>query len=247
MPNVVLTLAYDGTTYYGWQKTPAGPTIEEALQKVLFQVLQEPVILQAASRTDAGVHAAGQIVNFFTEKSPNLDRLLFSLNRLLPKDIVILTISAASPEFHPTLDCQSKEYRYHICHGPIQLPQHRNFSWHWPYAIDIHKMQVASQILIGSHDFSAFCNAKKFKNYNDYIREIYSVDIEEIEDKRIQIRVKGNHFLYKMVRNIVGLLVYVGTDRIDIEAVKELLIHKDRKKGAMTAPAHGLCLYQINY
>ena len=128
MYNIKLTLAYDGAAYFGWQKTSVGPSIEEELQLVLEKVFQHSIILQAASRTDAGVHALGQVVNFFTEKPGlNFGVLKISLNRLLPKDIKIIDIKEMPLSFHPTVDCLYKEYRYFICFGAAQLPHHRLF------------------------------------------------------------------------------------------------------------------------
>src|SRR3569832_1557498 len=156
MKNIKLVLAYDGTAYLGWQKTEMGPSIEEELLKVLEQILQHPVKLQAASRTDAGVHAEGQVVNFFTEK--NTDRLLRGCNGLLPEDIRVLKVEEMPDRFHPTLGATGKEYHYSVCLGPTQLPFQRKFSWHFVKPVDVQKMREAAQFLIGRHDFSALTN-----------------------------------------------------------------------------------------
>ena len=159
MSNIRLTLSYLGTLYLGWQKTRMGPSIEEALEKALSQILQESISLQAASRTDAGVHAEGQVVNFFTKQEKlDLKRLQKSLNGLLPKEISVIDISFAPDPFHPTLDVLGKEYHYHLCCSTVQLPFYRHVSWHFPYLLDLQKMQDAAQLLVGKHDFSAFCN-----------------------------------------------------------------------------------------
>lgn len=150
-----------------------GPSIEETLQTVIEQILQHPAPLQAASRTDAGVHARHQVVNFLTDKLPkDLAEFNASLNSLLPKDIVVLSAEEAPLHFHPTLDCIGKEYRYYICYGDIQMPEHRFFSWHVHYAIDLVKLQKALPLFIGRHDFSSFCNVKKNAHYTDRIREV---------------------------------------------------------------------------
>lgn len=248
MQNIKLIVAYDGNRYLGWQKTFTGPSIEQELQKVLEQILQEKIILQAASRTDAGVHAQGQVVNFYTTKdSLNLDLLKHSLNSLLPKDIVILETHLAHETFHPTLDSIGKEYHYSVCIGPMQLPQHRFYSWHYPYALNLDHMREAASMLVGKHDFAAFCNFKKNSTYENYVREITSIAIVRISDDRLQIKVCGNSFLYKMVRNIVGTLLYVGCGKISLEDVPRILNSRDRTLAGVTAPSHGLTLFKVFY
>jgi tRNA pseudouridine38-40 synthase len=241
--NIKITLAYEGSAYLGWQKTETGPSIEEELEKILTQILQHPIQLQAASRTDAGVHAEAQVINFFSNSSTPLERLKKSCNSLLPEDIRVLKINEASSSFHPTLDAKGKEYHYHVCLGPTQLPFDRRFSWHFVKPVDLRLMQQAATLLIGTHDFSALTNEKKENN----IREIYHIDIEEIAPQRIRICVSGNHFLYKMVRNIVGTLLYVGCGMLPIETIFSLLKKGDRREAGMTAPAHGLILKRVIY
>jgi tRNA pseudouridine38-40 synthase len=247
MQNIKLIVAYDGTAYRGWQKTPMGPSIEATLQQTLEQILQQPTPLQAASRTDGGVHAQGQVVNFFTTKHIDLDRLQISLNSLLPCDIVVLAIEKMDPHFHPTLDCKGKEYRYFICHRRTQLPHRRLYAWHYHYLLDFEAMRKAAEIFVGQHDFSAFCNFKKNAHYMHTIRELSQIELMKREEDELCIRLVGNHFLYKMVRNIVGAIVYVGRGKLKIEDVLPILNSGDRKKAGMTAPAHGLFLHQVFY
>lgn len=246
--NLKLTIAYYGGDFLGWQKTPTGPSIEAALEEVLEQILQEKISLQAASRTDAGVHATGQVVNFFTEKGYlDLDKLLISLNQLLPKTIAVLSVSKALETFHPTLDCIGKEYHYDICIGKVQMPQQRLYSWHVPYTLDLQAMREAASHFVGEHDFSAFCNFKKNSQYTSYIRCISTIEIEEFEPQKLRYKVVGNHFLYKMVRNIVGTLVYVGRGKISVKEIPDILSGKDRTLAGVTAPAHGLTLARVQY
>lgn len=247
MNNVKLKVAYDGTHYLGWQKTEMGPSIEAELERVISQILQQKIILQAASRTDAGVHARGQIVNFFTDKQICLDTFKISVNSLLSKDIAILEAEYATLSFHPTLDCIGKEYRYSLCYGAVQLPHRRFFSWHRPCPIDVAAMRHAASFFIGKHDFSALCNDKKNSNYKDYIRNVACIDIVEKSDYRLEIQVKGNNFLYKMVRNIVGTLVYVGCGKINLNKIQDILAGGKRTQAGVTAPALGLCLHQVDY
>lgn len=248
MHNIKLVISYDGKAYLGWQKSRLGPSIEIALQTVVEQILQHPITLQAASRTDAGVHAQGQVVNLFTSKHDlDLHKFRLSLNSLLPEDIAVLSAESMPSSFHPTLDCIGKEYRYFICLGPVQLPKNRFYSWHVPYSLDFGKIRQAMPMLIGKHDFSAFCNIKKNARYNDYVRDIQYLELEQPEDDRLFFRICGNHFLYKMVRNIVGTLVDIGRGKLDLERLPEILSSKNRPEAGVTAPAHGLFLYKVFY
>ncbi len=243
MRNIKLVVAYDGTDYLGWQKTKEGPSIEADVQQALEQILQHPISLQAASRTDAGVHAEGQIVNFFTPHTIDSSRLQKSLNGLLDEHISILHIEEMPSEFHPTLDCLGKEYHYHLCLGPYQLPQYRHYSWHYTYPLDIPQMEQAASLLTGVHDFSAFTSEPQ----EDNEREVFSIEIDHLSPHRLQIRVSGNRFLYKMVRSIVGTLVYVGCGKIAPEQIPAIIASKDRRLAGVTAPAHGLMLKKVFY
>jgi tRNA pseudouridine38-40 synthase len=242
MKNLKLVVAYQGTHYLGWQKTRMGPSIEETLEKALEQIVQHSVQLQAASRTDAGVHAEGQVVNFFTPSEVPLARLQKSLNGLLPGDISVLEMREMEQGFHPTLHTTGKEYHYWVCLGESQLPFHRHFSWHFTYSIDLKKIEKACPVLIGKHDFSAFTNERE----EDNVREVTSLAIAS-HGNRVQIRVAGNNFLYKMVRNIVGTLMYIGCDKIALEDLPHILASCDRTRAGMTAPAHGLSLKKVLY
>lgn len=246
--NFKLILAYDGTNYKGWQKTESGPSIEQALQDALEQILREKIVLQAASRTDAGVHSQGQVVNFFTAKeNVNLGKLQIGLNALLPKDIAVLSVEKVLGDFHPTLNCQAKEYHYHLCYGPAQLPQRRFYSWHYPHILDQTLMRQGAQLLTGRHNFETFCNFKKSCHYESFVREVFCIEILDVPENQLCFKIRGNHFLYKMVRNIVGTLVYLGNGKIALEDLSHILGSRDRTRAGVTAPAHGLCLFKIDY
>ncbi|HSX04404.1 MAG TPA: tRNA pseudouridine(38-40) synthase TruA [Rhabdochlamydiaceae bacterium] len=245
MKNIKATVAYAGTHYLGFQKTKEGPSIEESLEKALAQILRKEVRIQAASRTDRGVHAQGQVIHFFTEVE-NLSALKKSVQAVLPKDIALLSLEFASADFHPTLDCHSKEYHYFICNSPFQLPFYRDLSWHYPYSLDLELIRKAAKMLHGAHDFSAFSN-QKLEDPESGVREIYSLTAEALPQSRMQISVIGNRFLYKMVRTIVGTLVYIGQGKIPLESLPLILQSRDRTQAGVTAPAKGLFLHKVNY
>lgn len=248
MHNIKLIVAYDGKDYLGWQKTNMGPSIEATLQSVIEQILQHQAFLQAASRTDAGVHAQEQVVNFITTKAHlDLDKFQSSLNSLLPKDIVVLKAELMPASFHPTLDCIGKEYRYYICYDKTQLPHYRFYSWHVPYYLNLELIQEALPKLIGTHNFATFCNIKKNAHYTNYIREVHQLELIELDEKRLCFRICGNHFLYKMVRNLVGTLVDLGRGKIIPETLTTILQSEYRPQAGVTAPAYGLFLHAVFY
>jgi tRNA pseudouridine38-40 synthase len=228
-------IAYDGTRYFGWQKTATGPSIQEELEKAILRITGEVAVPEAASRTDRGVHAEGQVIQFALQKMVEPQKLLKGLNAVLPADIRVLELSPK--EFHPTLDAIGKEYRYQICQVPVQDPTQRLYSWHIRHQLDFGKMERAIKDLIGTHDFSAFANEEE-KNPICTIKSI-------VFDGSFWIR--GDRFLYKMVRNLVGTLIYIGSGKLPEDSIPGILESKDRKKGGVTAPAHGLYLHQVFY
>lgn len=243
-----LTLAYDGTAYLGWQKTAEGPSIEAALERALTTLLSIPVALHVASRTDRGVHAQEQVVHFDLEKLPyDLRRLQLAINGLLPRDITLISIEEVSIHFHATLSVHSKTYLYTLCYHPIQLPHQRYYTWHFPYPLDLQRMREGAALFLGTHNFQSFCNQKKNEPYRDHVRHIDHIRFDELENKRVAIRICGKNFLYKMVRNIVGTIAYIGCGKISLEELPAILAAKDRTLAGVTAPAHGLILERLEY
>ena len=251
MLNIKLTVAYDGTRFLGWQKTnldPMPPSVEYVMQETLAQILQHPVHVQAASITDRGVHAEGQIVNFIIQKDVvDIHKLQISLNALLPEDIRVLQVSIAEPNFHATLSSKAKQYVYRLYTGPVMLPALRFTHWHVPQALDREKMLSGAHILLGEHDFAAFRNHRKGNDYNDTVRNIMSIDFHDVAPHVLEIRVTGNNFLYKMCRNIVGTLVYIGQGKISPGHLAQILSDGQRSDNGITAPAHGLSLCKVYY
>lgn len=253
MTNIILTIAYDGTRFVGWQKTNLDPikwpSIEYELERALERLLGHVPDLQAASRTDRGVHADAQVINFVTTKVlVDLQRFHYSLNCLLPPDIRVLAVDfAPHAEFHATLEAKAKEYHYNICFANTLHPLLRINYWHFPHQLSLEKMALASDILLGEHDFKAFRNMRKGVDYNDTVRTIYAIDIVKNENKTLTIKITGTNFLYKMARNITGTLAYVGCDKLTAGQISSLLTTGDRTAAGMTAPACGLTLHKVFY
>ncbi len=246
MLNLKLTVCYEGTSYLGWQETSMGPSIEGALKQAIQTLLQHEVELQAASRTDAGVHARAQIVNFLTEKSLCLEKFQYSLNGLLPKQIAVTRVEKMPLDFHPTLDSLAKEYEYQICTHPIQLPFERYTSWHFPYPLDLASMTFAARCLEGKHDFSTFCNELSLWDRTP-LCHLEKIEVNAIPGRGVKFLFVGDHFLYRMARNLAGTLAYVGCGKIQAEEIPAILESKDRTRAGMTAPALGLMLTRVVY
>lgn len=244
MRRIKLIVAYDGTEYSGWQIQPEAPTIEMYLDKAIRELTGENVHVTGASRTDAGVHAYGNVAVFDTESTIPGDRFTFALNRFLPDSIVIQDSWEVSVDFHPRHCDTRKTYEYRILNTAVPLPQKRNFTWHVAGSIDIEKMKEAAAYIVGEHDFKSFCCVRT--QAESTVRTIYSLEVLQ-EGSEIIIRIKGNGFLYNMVRIIAGTLIQVGKGRLKPEYVKQMLEAKDRTVAGQTAPPQGLTLVGIEY
>ena len=245
--NLRLVIAYDGSRYLGWQKTVEGPSIQYEIEKALSQILQQTVEVEATSRTDRGVHALGQVVRALLPHPPKIPlvRLCHSLHALLPEDIAVVSLDEVPLSFHPTLDAIEKEYCYFICTGRFQLPHHRQYSWHVPNQLRRDLMVWAAKEFLGTRDFSAFTNHKQNECYTSHECTLSRFLVEEMSDNRFCFRLRGNRFLYKMVRNLVGVVVAVGKEEKELSWIPSLFCSGDRKQAGVTAPAHGLFLQQI--
>ena len=244
MRRIKLIVAYDGTEYSGWQIQPEAPTIEMCLDKAIHELTGENVHVTGASRTDAGVHAYGNVAVFDTESTIPGDRFTFALNRFLPDSIVIQDSWEVSVDFHPRHCDTRKTYEYRILNTAVPLPQKRNFTWHVAGSIDIEKMKEAAAYIVGEHDFKSFCCVRT--QAESTVRTIYSLEVLQ-EGSEIIIRIKGNGFLYNMVRIIAGTLIQVGKGRFKPEYVTQMLEAKDRTVAGQTAPPQGLTLVGIEY
>lgn len=242
-----LVIMYDGTQYSGWQIQPCANSIQEQIEKVLRRILQTPVFLIGSGRTDAGVHAKGQVAHFQTEKVIDLNRLQFACNRLLPLDIRIQTIEQVSPHFHARYSAIGKEYHYYIHVAKVMNPFYRFYRWHFCYPYDFQLIKQAAFVLLGTHDFTSFAHqATAGSAAHNAIRTLYRLDVFAIEDG-IRLEFEGNGFLYKMVRNLVGMLMAIATNRYTLNDLVVILKAKDRRLAAQTAPPQGLFLMRVDY
>lgn len=244
MKRFMLTVAYDGTAYAGFQVQKNCPTIEGELNRALSGLLREDIRVIGASRTDAGVHALCNVAVFDSDTTIPAEKLAYALNARLPEDIRIQRSEETAPDFHPR-HCESrKTYEYRITRGEFPIPVKRLYSCFTYHALDVDKMREAALYLIGEHDFKSFCAAAAV--VESTVRTIYSVEVAE-EGTDVVIRICGNGFLYNMVRIIAGTLMEVGRGRRSPEAVKEMIAACDRTKAGPTAPACGLMLVKYEF
>jgi len=242
-----MTVAYDGTLFSGWQKQPHSFSIQECIETTLLTITKETVNLVASGRTDAGVHARGQVVHFTLQSPFPKKRLLRSLNGLLPPTIRILDLDHKKEGFHAQRSALSKEYHYHLCLQEVVLPFDRPFVWHCRYPVKIDLLSKAAPYFIGTHNFKAFANERGHKSRpKTYERTIFRVDVIET-NIGARIEIEGNGFLYKMVRNITGMLVAVASGKYPVSAIKKLIASQDRRKAPHAAPAQGLFLMRVRY
>lgn len=240
----LLTIAYQGTHYCGWQVQPNGDTIQGKLMEAGSHFIKSDFTIQGASRTDAGVHALGQRAVLDTEQVFKPHRLIGAFNAYLPKDIVILKVEQADPDFHPRYDAIKKTYTYDIQTGQVALPFEREKSWHIKEELDLLKMKEGIQYIIGEHDFKSFCSVNTA--VLSTVRHIYALRIEETTFG-IRFTIEGNGFLYNMVRIIVGTFVNIGLGKIEPDEIPVIIKAVNRTAAGPTAPAHGLTLYKIEY
>lgn len=244
MKRVKLVVAYDGTNYHGWQVQDNGITIEEVLNRTISELVQEDIKVIGASRTDAGVHACGNVAVFDTESRIPGDKFSFALNQRLPEDIRIQESCEVDADFHPRYADTVKTYEYNILNRRFELPSKRLYASFCYYPMDIERMNQAAAYLVGEHDFKSFCSAGA--QVQTTVRTIYAVNVTK-EDDMVHIRITGNGFLYNMVRIIAGTLMQVGTGLMEPEQVKGILEARDRSKAGPTAVAKGLTLVEIRY
>jgi tRNA pseudouridine38-40 synthase len=243
--NFRLIIEYDGTCYHGWQIQPNGPSIQQRIESAIETMTRQKVRLSASGRTDAGVHALGQVANFTCHTNLSPDVLQKGLNSILPADIVIRHIAAVPLEFHSRYDAKGKLYRYHILNQSIPSAIDRRYNWWIRTRLDLETMRKAAAHIIGEHDFKAFEGAGSPRSHT--IRNVVKIDITGRFPGRIALDVQANGFLRYMVRNIVGTLVDAGLHKKTPDQIGRILLAKDRALASATAPAKGLFLVEVFY
>jgi tRNA pseudouridine38-40 synthase len=245
MNNFKLTIQYDGGRYKGWQRLGNGEnTIQDKIEKVLSELAGHPIEIIGCSRTDSGVHALAQIANFKLEKSISEEKIKNYLNQYLPTDISVKEVTSVPENFHARYHAKDKTYLYKIWNKEYPNPFMRKYSMHVNQKLNIAAMEAAGSYFIGAHDFTAYSNAKSKKK--SMVREIYSIDLQE-EDGFITIRVRGDGFLYNMVRWLIGSLIEVGLGNMDAKDIPGIIEAKERNQTGNLAEACGLYLEKITY
>lgn len=245
-----LTLSYDGTEFAGFQKQPNQRTVEGVLTHVVNKISKtdstDPIKIFGAGRTDAGVHAMGQVIHFDMSNNMTETSMLKAFNSLLPLDIKIIKSEIVSDDFHARFDAKGKHYQYRLYLGNFMDPFKRNYVGHWKYSLDFNLIQQAIKNLEGEHDFSSFVAAGSIKKSN--VRTIYSADVSfNKAESELIFDFTGNGFLYNMVRIMIAVLTEIGSRRRPFDDINKLFVLKDRQFARLTAPASGLYLKKVFY
>jgi tRNA pseudouridine38-40 synthase len=255
MRRIRLTLQYDGTGYHGWQIQPNAITIQSTITEAIKRIIGEDVSVTAAGRTDAGVHALGQIAAFSTVSNLDIAVMLRALNAVIPDDIRVMDACDVPLDFHPRYDAKSKTYLYIIALGQVISPFISKYVWHMPYRLDFEAMTMAAEFFKGKHDFSAFrgsgCGAKTT------VRTVSSLSLEiansidfmtcKLSGDFIIMNIEADAFLRHMVRNITGTIIEVGRGKINPQYINDIILSKNRRLAGVTAPAKGLFLKKVIY
>ena len=245
MKNFKLTIEYDGTGYSGWQRQAVHPTVQAAIECALATMTRSAITLIGAGRTDAGVHALGQVANFRSDTRLEPDAILKGLNSLLPADIAVRDCRRAPEKFHARFDAKRKIYHYRILNRDTRAAVGRYYAWFLPRPLDLDAMREAAALLVGRHDFKAFESTGSPRAHT--VRHVVSAAWHAEGPGCMTFRIGADGFLRGMVRNIVGTLVAVGLQKIRPEKVQEILSSQDRRCAGSTAPPHGLFLMEVKY
>jgi tRNA pseudouridine38-40 synthase len=246
MRNIKMVLAYDGTHYHGFQvqNRTVLPTIQGELEKAVNTLTGEKATVYGSGRTDAGVHARGQVINFFSNTRIPVERFPLAMNSLLPRDITVWEAEEASADFHARFGAKKKTYRYTIYNDRHLSPFWRHYSYHVPASLDVERIAEGATHFLGAHDFHAFC--AKDTAVKDYVRTIYECRVEK-KGPLLRLTVTGDGFLYNMVRIMTGTLLEIGEKKREAGSIPELLQAGERRLTGMTVPPQGLCLWSVEY
>lgn len=248
--NVLMTIEYDGTGFSGWQIQPESRTVQGEVQKALKKICGQDIKAEGTSRTDAGVHALGQRASFKGDFGIPVERIARVMNSLLPGDIKIKEAKEMPLDFHARFDAKGKKYIYRIINCAEKNVFKRNFYYYYDRPLDVNRMRKAASYLVGTHDFASFM-AMGSTPQETTVRTLYSYDVEERTDrggeKEFELTVKGDGFLYNMVRIMTGTIIDAGRGAIEPEEVPEIICAGDRSRAGRTAPARGLYLAEVYY
>ncbi len=244
MRNIKLTIEYDGKCYNGWQKQPDKLNIQGEIEKAIYNITQEEVDLIGSGRTDAGVHALGQVANFKTNSALPIEKLALAINSQLKSSIIIKKAEEVDERFHSRYTAKQKTYRYIINNSKTGTAIYRNLEYCFPVKLNVEKMVEAAKYFEGEHDFKAFKSSGT--SGKNSVRTIYKAEVRQ-DGERIIIELTGNGFLYNMVRIISGTLLDVGLGKIEPNEIPDIIEKKDRTKAGKTLPAHGLYLVKVQY
>ena len=264
---IKLTIQYKGTNYNGWQIQPNGTTIQEFIEKTLYRLFQKKIHVVGSGRTDSGVHALGQVGHFdvpvnggWLMADGKLQRFVHSLNSLLPNDIAVIDAQIVDEKFHAQKSAKRKTYEYFILNSRTRSPFLNEYVWQIPVPLDLKKMRQAAKVLVGEHDFKAFCASDS--TVKTTVRRVFKIQVNRVSwivnrlfdppstihhPPIIRISITGNGFLKQMVRNIVGTLVQVGKERMSLVEFRKVFRGRDRRQAGATAPARGLVLREVVY
>lgn len=240
-------IAYDGTNFNGFQKQPNGRTVQEEIEKTLTKMANgKEITVFGSGRTDAGVHAMGQVIHFDYPEERPLERMRFALDTQSPEDIVVKEVAIVSEDFHARYLVKEKTYQFRVDIGKPRSPFLRHYASYFPYPIDVEKIQRALPDLLGTHDFTSFCASGS--SIEDKVRTIYEAKMEVNETgDELLFTFRGNGFLYKMIRILVGTLLKIGNGRLAEDSIPEIIAKKDRNAAGPTAHPEGLYLYEVKY
>ena len=245
MRNIKLIIAYDGSAYHGWQiQSDELPTVQAVLKSAIERVVRHPVVLHGTSRTDAGVHADGQVANFNTDCTIPVDRLRLAINSRCPQDIYISGAEEVPDDFHASFAAKSKLYRYRVYNSSDKPVHLIGKVYHYWRELDVQKMSAAAALLVGRHDFAGFASASDRRGPTE--RTLFRCDVYR-QDPEVIFEIEGDGFLYNMVRNIVGTLLEIGRGHWPVERISQILSSCDRQQAGPTVPAAGLTLMWVKY
>jgi tRNA pseudouridine38-40 synthase len=240
-----ITIEYDGTGYFGWQRQKDHKTIQGELEKTLSIILNQPVKIHGSGRTDAGVHAFGQVAHFSAQSTLSAQDIKKGVNSLIKQPIVFIDCVEVNNDFHAQYSVVSKTYHYHIFNHDTASPIKRLYSWHITDTLDIQMMTHCCETILGTHDFKSFENSGSPRSSTR--RTVFDCKIEHLSESDLIFIISANGFLKYMVRNLVGTIVDAGRGKLSIDDFKLILAARDRTKAGAAAPAHGLFLYKVNY